>query len=306
MLFQFNVVLGILIAYLSNYLIGGTGPDDWRWMLGIETIPALLFLGLLFRIPESPRWLVKSGKNQEARKTLLSTGEESPDLVLQDIQNSLQKDDFAGNEALFSRKYRFPIILAFLFAFFNQVSGINIIIYYAPRIFEMAGIGKGAALLSSVGIGLVNLVFTIIALSIIDKYGRRQLMKIGSVGLIVFLLLISLAFFAGKEGAEYLTYFIFCYVAFFGLSQGAVIWVFISEVFPNKVRAKGQSFGSFTHWLLAAVIAQVFPGITAMIGGGPTFLFFSVMMVLQLLYVLFVMPETKGISLEELEKVVLR
>lgn len=301
-LFQFNIVLGILIAFLSNWLLVGQGPDDWRWMLGIVAIPSLLFTGLMLGVPESPRWLfLKKGDEKEARRILKITDPEGTDAAIE----SLRAEAASGKmevvrESLFSGKYNWPVLLAFLFAFFNQVSGINAIIYYAPRIFEMTGLGEKTALLSTTGIGLVNLVFTMLGIGLIDRYGRRMLMFLGSFGYILSLGLIAFAFF--NESFAGVTWFIFLFIAAHAVGQGAVIWVFISEIFPNSVRAAGQSFGSFTHWIFAALIANFFPVVASKFGGGPVFAFFTGMMVLQLLFVWRMMPETKGVSLEELGK----
>ncbi|MDH7461678.1 sugar porter family MFS transporter [Chitinophagaceae bacterium 26-R-25] len=303
-LFQFNIVLGILISYLSNYIIGQQGETSWRLMLGIQFIPSLLFLVLLKYVPESPRWLIlKKNKVAEAEKVLqvinpLGYKEEAKAIMEDATQGSS-----TASETLFSRKNRLPVFMAITFAVFNQVSGINAIIYYAPRIFEMTGLGKQSSLLSSVGIGAVNFLFTLLALNFIDKVGRRTLMLIGSVGLIITLGLVSRAFYVNDFGGMTVTILLLVYIAFFAFSQGAVIWVFISEIFPNQVRAKGQTLGSLTHWTMAAIIAFVFPMLTEKLGGGNTFLFFSVMMVLQLVFVWKIMPETKGKSLEQLEHV---
>jgi sugar porter (SP) family MFS transporter len=302
-LFQFNVVLGILIAYVSNYLIQDLGAGAWRWMLGIEALPALIFTIMVTRVPRSPRWLLMHlNLEEEARSVLAAINPANVEQELQAIKAALASDSPDTLSSFFSRKYSFPIMLAFLFAFFNQVSGINAIIYYAPRIFEMTGLGSSSALLSTAGIGFINLIFTMIGMSLIDRFGRKSLMLIGSVGLIGTLALVSNAFYSQSFGG--VPVFLFVYIAFFAMSQGAVIWVFISEIFPNSVRAYGQSFGSFTHWILAAIIANVFPFFANHpgFGGGPIFAFFSVMMVLQLLYVWRIMPETKGESLEELQK----
>ena len=215
-----------------------------------------------------------------------------------------EKHSGKERKKLFIPRYRFPVFLAVAFAFFNQMAGINAIIYYAPRIFEMTGLEQGAALLSTTGIGITNLIFTMLGIVLIDRTGRKRLMLIGSVGLIVMLGLVARAFYT--EIFTGVPFFLFTYIAFFAMSQGAVIWVFISEIFPNEVRAQGQSLGSFTHWILAAIVANIFPGMAAAFGGGPIFLFFTVMMVLQLIFVIRIMPETKGVSLEELEKQMLR
>lgn len=297
-LFQFNIVFGILVAYVSNYLFQRTGsPDDWRWMLGIVGIPSLLFTFLTLLLSESPRWLVlHKGDIEAAKKSLLRIDPDNAEQTLAAIVKSKQEHAKKGN--FFSMEYRWPILLAFLFAFFNQLSGINAIIYYAPRVFEMAGLGKSTALLSSAGIGLVNLIFTMIGLSLIDRFGRRLLMYIGSIGYILSLTLIAQAFF--RDSFEGVTIFVFLFIASHAIGQGAVIWVFIGEIFPNEVRASGQAFGGLTHWVFAAIIANVFPIFAAQFGGGQVFAFFAVMMVFQLLFVRFMMPETKGVALEDM------
>lgn len=301
-LFQFNIVFGILVSYLSNYLIGQDGETSWRWMLGVQVAPSLLFLLLLRFVPESPRWLIiRKGKIAEAAETFKVINPQGYEKEMELVQKDMLQERGSGGETLFSKKNRFPVFLAITFAVFNQVSGINAIIYYAPRIFEMTGLGKQSALLSSVGIGVVNFIFTLLALNVIDKFGRRTLMLIGSVGLIVTLGLVSRAFYLNDFSGLTVTVFLLVYIAFFAFSQGAVIWVFISEIFPNAVRAKGQTLGSMTHWVMAAVVAFLFPMLTEHLGGGHTFLFFCVMMVLQLLFVWRIMPETKGRSLEQLE-----
>ncbi len=302
-MFQFNIVLGILIAYFSNYLIGTGGEDSWRWMLGVEAFPAILFVISLRFIPNSPRWLIKNGRSAEARAVLVQMEEPNIDKEMEEIEHSFAVTDTSiEEEPFFSKKYATPITLAVLFAMFNQLSGINAIIYYAPRIFEMAGLEKSVSLLSSVGIGSVNLLATLTALFLIDKYGRKGLMYVGSVGVIIFLGLVGSSFMSEDPSGHLVPFYLFGFIAFFAISQGAVIWVFISEIFPNKVRGKGQSLGSFTHWIFAAVIAQVFPGVAAIVGAGPTFVFFSIMMFLQLLFVWKMMIETKGKSLEKIQE----
>ena len=307
-LFQFNIVFGILIAYLSNYLLAGSGPQDWRWMLGVEAFPALAFLIALFYVPESPRWLIlKRGKVEEARKTLqIANPNEDITTLVADIQQSAYEEPGYKKVNFFSSKYKTPITLAVLMAIFNQVSGINAIIYYAPRIFEMAGLAKDSALLSSAGIGLVNLIFTMLALYLIDNFGRKKLMLVGSVGLIITLGFVAKAFYFEEFESFAVPIYLFVYIGFFAFSQGAVIWVFISEIFPNKVRAYGQSLGSFTHWFMAALVAFVFPYVIDTFGAGNTFMFFCGMMILQLVFVIRLMPETKGTSLEQLEKKVVK
>lgn len=299
-LFQFNVVLGILISYLSNYLIAGSGDTSWRLMLGIQAVPSLVFLILLRWVPETPRWLVLwRNKVDEAREVLRMV---DPDDFESELANIRLVSPEKGQAAFFSRKNRLPIFLAVLFAVFNQVSGINAIIYYAPRIFEMTGLGRSSSLLSTAGLGLVNFIFTLIAINFIDRIGRRTLMIIGSLGLIITLGLVSASFYLRAFNGLWVVGYLLVYIAFFAFSQGAVIWVFIAEIFPNQIRAKGQTLGSFTHWLMAALIAFTFPVIAEKFGGGSTFLFFTVMMILQLLFVWKLMPETKGQSLEQIER----
>lgn len=300
-LFQFNVVLGIVVSYLSNYLIGQTGNHSWRLMLGIQAIPSALFLALLPFVPESPRWLItKKGKVQEARKIMDLINPDTAGQIISDIvQTSKEEKATLQKAPLFSRRFRTPVMLAVLFAIFNQVSGINAIIYYAPRIFNMTGLGAGSSLLSTAGLGAVNFTFTLLAMNFIDKMGRRSLMLIGSIGLIVTLALVSWSFYSANFRA--VPIFLFVYIAFFAFSQGAVIWVFISEIFPNQVRAKGQTLGSTTHWVMAAIIAFTFPYLAEKAGGGNTFLFFCLMMFIQLIFVWKIMPETKGRSLEQIE-----
>jgi sugar porter (SP) family MFS transporter len=307
-LFQFNIVLGILISYFSNYLIGSTTENAWRWMLGVQAIPALLFLILIRTIPETPRWLFLKKGDRAAAESVLKII--NPTGYLKDLENisldQAQRQSSDGNEApsFLQKKYRFPAMLALLFALFNQLSGINAIIYYAPRIFEMTGLGERSSLLSTVGIGVINLLFTMLAMRFIDKVGRRTLMLAGSFGLIATLGLVSASFYTGGGNGYLIASYLFLYIAFFAFSQGAVIWVFISEIFPNEVRAKGQTLGSATHWIMAALIAFFFPALATWIGGGGIFLFFTIMMVLQLLFVWKMMPETKGKSLEQIERTV--
>jgi sugar porter (SP) family MFS transporter len=301
-LFQFNVVLGILISYLSNYLISQGGDASWRLMLGVQAVPSLIFLILIYFIPESPRWLIlKKGDDKTGLEILRVINPLNCEEELLAIKNSAVISDSAKEkDALFSKKYKTPIMLAMLFAFFNQVSGINAIIYYAPRIFEMAGLGAHSSLLSTVGIGVINFLFTLLAINFIDKIGRRVLMVIGSVGLIVSLALVSFTFYTGNFNGFAIPIYIMIFIAFFAFSQGAVIWVFISEIFPNEMRAKGQTLGSSTHWVMAALIAFSFPYFAEILGGANTFFFFASMMVLQLIFVWRLMPETKGRSLEQI------
>jgi MFS transporter, SP family, arabinose:H+ symporter len=303
-LFQFNIVFGIMIAYVSNYLFQQLGGEsDWRWMLGIVGIPSLIFTALTLLISESPRWLILQKNDIEsAKKVLNEIDPEEADKTLTSILNSQQSNAKMGKVSFFSKPYTFPILLAFLMAFFNQVSGINAIIYYAPRVFEMSGLAKSSALLSSVGIGLTNLIFTMLGVSLIDRFGRKTLMFIGSIGYIISLSLIAKAFYT--EQFDGMTFFVFAFIAAHAIGQGAVIWVFISEIFPNEVRASGQAFGSLTHWVFAAIITNIFPYFASQFGGAPIFIFFAVMMVCQLLYVWFMMPETKGVALEDMDRMI--
>jgi len=302
-LFQFNVVFGIVISYLSNYLITESGMNSWRVMLGIQAIPSALFLILLRYVPESPRWLItKMNKVDEARKIFQIINPSTADKIIAEIQQTAKEEKiFLPTESLFSKRYRTPVSLAILFAVFNQVSGINAIIYYSPRIFEMTGISTGSSLLSTVGLGLINFTFTLLAMNFIDKLGRRTLMLIGSLGLIFTLAMVSYSFYAAHFDGWAVPLYLFVYIAFFAFSQGAVIWVFISEIFPNHVRAKGQTLGSSTHWIMATIIAFSFPYLANKAGGGNTFLFFCIMMCIQFIFVWRVMPETKGKSLEQIE-----
>lgn len=304
-LFQFNLVLGILVAYFSNYLIGISPLEEsWRWMLGVEAIPALIYTLLIFKVPQSPRWLIaKKDDFEQAKVILAKTDPEGVDeaihLAVEEKKSIRLKIGFS---ALFHSKYSHITFLAILLALFNQLSGINAIIYFAPRVFEMAGISSESALLSTIGIGVVNLLATMMGLYLIDRIGRKKLMYIGSVGYIISLGLIAYSFSGGQIPANYLPIFVFLFIASHAIGQGSVIWVFISEIFPNELRAFGQSIGSFTHWILAAVIANVFPFFANQLGPVTIFGFFGVMMILQLIWVIVLMPETKGRSLEEIQQ----
>jgi sugar porter (SP) family MFS transporter len=299
--FQVNIVLGILLAYVSNYLLLGVGGEnDWRWMLGIVAVPSLIFSAMVLFTPETPRWLLLHRGDESAARSVLALTEPDVDKAVEEIKASAQNEKGGGEESFFSKKFSLPILLAFLFAFFNQLSGINAVIYFAPRIFEMTGAGQESAFLSTAGIGIVNLIFTFFGWYLIDRFGRRTLMYIGSLGYIVSLALIGLAFY--DQSYAFVPVYIFAFIASHAIGQGAVIWVFISEIFPNSVRASGMALGSLTHWVFAALIANVFPAFAQQYGGGPIFTFFSFMMVLQLIYVWRLMPETKGASLEELQK----
>ena len=300
-LFQFNIVFGILLAYFSNYVFGTMqlGATEWRWKLGIPAVPALFFLLMLFGIPRSPRWLVKKQRTAEARDVLRMVGEEDYEQELQDIIVSIDAEH-AANDSLFSWKYRLPIFLAVSIGMFNQLSGINAILYYLNDIFAYAGFSKVSSDLQAVAIGATNLLFTMLAMYVIDRIGRKALLLIGSVGTAACLGGVAAIFFT-RSHQNLLVWLLVGYIAFFAFSQGAVIWVFISEVFPNRVRAKGQSLGSFSHWFMNALISGIFPLLAASSGGYP-FVFFSLMMGLQFFVVLFIYPETKGVSLEEMQK----
>jgi sugar porter (SP) family MFS transporter len=295
--FQLNVVLGILIAYISNYFIQGM-ENDWRIMLGVVGIPSLLFSILILFTPETPTFLLLKRNDVVGAKKVLALADPNPEETIQRITDN-QKLQIQGDR-LFSKKFITPLVLSFLFSFFNQMSGINAIIYYAPRIYELTGLGKESALLSTAGIGLANLIFTMIGWYFIDRVGRRKLMYIGSFGYIISLGLITLSFY--HESFTLVPLYIFVFIASHAIGQGSVIWVFISEIFPNSVRASGMAWGSLTHWVLAALVANFFPIFTEMFGGTVIFGFFGLMMIGQLTYVMFLMPETKGTSLEDIEK----
>ena len=304
-LYQFNIVFGIVIAYISNYLIGTAEiAQEWRWMLGVEAIPALIYSMMIFRIPESPRWLIgKFNDVVQARAILTKTDPDGVEsairLAIEEEQKIKQKGSFVS---IFAKRFLPTTILAIMIAFFNQVSGINAIIYFAPRIFEMAGISTENALISTIGIGVVNLMGTFLGLYLIDRIGRKKLMYIGSFGYIISLTLMAYNFLGPGIPSFWLPIFVFGFITSHAVGQGSVIWVFISEMFPNDLRAFGQSIGSFTHWILAALIANVFPFFANQFGPGYIFAFFAIMMVWQLLWVWFKMPETKGKSLEEIHQ----
>ena len=299
-LYQLSLVLGILIAFISNYLLSGIGTHDWRWMMGVEAFPAIFYTFLCLRIPKSPRWLITKNRMEEAKAIFkkINTNSSFDELVSEmKIDDSEQKKQ----ESIFLSKYRFPLKLAFLIAFFNQLSGINAFLYYAPRIFEEGGLGESTSLLSSIGIGLTNLIFTFVGISLIDKLGRRQLMYIGSFGYIISLSLVACAFFF-QWGGILIPIFLFIFIAAHAIGQGTVIWVFISEIFPNHLRNAGQSFGTSIHWVLAAIIPSFVPILFSSIGAGVVFLIFAFFMLVQLFFVHFMMPETRGISLEKLSE----
>lgn len=299
-LYQFSLVLGILLAFVSNYLLSGVGVNDWRWMLGVEAFPAIFYTFLCLGIPMSPRWLITKNRIEEAKAvyTKISSEGSFDELVSEMKSDNLQEKNL---DSIFHLKYRFPLKLVFWIAFFNQLSGINAFLYYAPRIFEEGGLGESASLLSSIGIGVTNLIFTFIGILLIDRFGRRQLMYIGSYGYIISLSLVACAFFF-EWGGILIPIFLFVFIASHAIGQGTVIWVFISEIFPNHIRTSGQSFGTSVHWILAAIIPSFVPVLFASIGAGVVFLIFTFFMVLQLVFVHFMMPETRGISLEKLSK----
>ena len=307
---QFNIVLGILLAFLSNYVIAqiDTGPSAWRWMFGIQAVPSAVFFVLMFLTPDTPRWLVARGRVDEARSVLnrLGTDTDGVEQEIQEIVSSLDPEHHSVEEPFLTKKYKVPIMLAVAIAMFNQLSGINAVLYYAPEVFRKAGAGHDVALLQAVAVGGTNLIFTMLAMTVIDHFGRRKLMLAGSIGYILSLSATAWAFYTyGNQftttGSILVLVSLLAFIASHAFGQGAVIWVFISEVFPNRVRARGQALGSFTHWVMAAAITWTFP-IIAERSGGHVFAFYALAMVGQLLWVLFVMPETKGVPLEEIQK----
>ncbi len=298
-MFQFNIVFGILIAYASNWLLAGMGENAWRWMLGVAAIPSVIYAVLCFGIPESPRWLLVRGKREQGIQVLKKIQPEASANEINSLADQMANASTQTKATGFwSRPLLKPILLAFLIAFFNQLSGINAILYFAPRIFEMAGLGAQAALLQSVGIGVTNLVFTFVGLWLIDRLGRRTLLYIGSFGYIISLSLVAWAFFTAHYAI--VPACIFGFIAAHAIGQGTVIWVFIAEIFPNRYRAEGQSLGSFTHWIFAALLTTFFPKIVTSFAPGWVFVFFCGMMVLQLIWVKTMVPETKGVALEDI------
>jgi len=302
-MFQFNIVFGIVIAFLSNFLLKDVGENAWRWMLGVAAIPSILYTVMCFALPESPRWLLGRKHDRASAIEVLKLIEPSAtqaqiDAEADEIANASSEQKVGAS--FFSFRLRIPILLAFLIAFFNQLSGINAVLYFAPRIFELTGLGAKAALLQSVGIGVTNLIFTFVGLWLIDRLGRRTLLYIGSFGYILSLGLTSWAFFSHHFAI--VPACIFAFIASHAVGQGAVIWVFISEIFPNRHRAEGQAFGSFTHWAFAALLTTFFPKMVTAFPPGYVFLFFCAMMVLQLVWVKAMVPETKGVPLEQIQR----
>lgn len=309
-LVQFNIVFGILLAYLSNYIIVSTMSADvaWRWMFGVMALPAAIFLALLFTVPETPRWLMSVGRDAEGEEVArrLATTDAEADQVIHDIHSALNAAENAPNVPFFTRGHAKVIMLAFTIAMFNQLSGINAVLYYAPEVMRQAGAATNTAFLMSVGVGAMNLVATMAALTVIDKIGRRKLMLVGSVGYIISLGFLSwvMFYYAGHYDATsswLVLAGLMVFIAAHAFGQGAVIWVFISEIFPNRIRGRGQALGSLTHWVFAWITSTAFPAVIAVLGGGVAFGIFAVCMVAQLIWVIRVMPETKGVPLEEME-----
>jgi sugar porter (SP) family MFS transporter len=308
-MYQFNIVFGILVAFMSNYLLQGVGGDnDWRWMLGVLGIPSLIYTIMVMGVPESPRWLISVKNNlAEAKKVLTQIGVEKPEEEINNIIAANASIESKGTkETIFSSRYKTVLWLAFLVAFFNQLSGINFILYYAPEILSRIGLGAKESLANSIAIGSTNLAFTFVGLYLIDRLGRKTLLIIGSLGYIISLAMVAFAF-KTEASAPFMMTFLLLFIASHAIGQGAVIWVFLAEIFPNKTRAMGQSFGASVHWIFAAIITLITPVFLDEKRGifknpWPIFSFFAFMMVLQLIWVLTRVPETKGVSLEELEK----
>ncbi len=297
-MYQLSIVMGILIAMLSNFLLRDFGENAWRWMMGVEAIPALIYTLIVLTVPKSPRWLLMKGKVDEAKALLQVI---APEFDFNALVNRIDSEPKSTSESIFSRKYKTVLLLVFSIAFFNQFSGINALLYYAPRIFEEAGLGRSSALLSGVGIGLVNVIFTIVGMGLIDRLGRKRLMYIGSFGYIVSLSLVAFSFLFDWDGFI-VPILLFVFIASHAIGQGTVIWVFIAELFPTHLRALGQAFGSSIHWILAAFIPSFIPISFSTVGAASVFGFFALMMLMQLIWVYLKMPETKGVSLEELSK----
>ena len=297
-LYQLSIVVGILVAFLSNFLLTKMGDSAWRWMIGVEAFPALIYGIFIFTVPRSPRWLVLQGKLEEAAQILKQV---DPAADIKAFAAEATANSGAKTESIFTKKYRPALFLVILIAFFNQFSGINALMNYAPRIFEAAGLGTSSAFLSGVGVGIINLIFTLVGMALIDRLGRKQLMYIGSFGYIISLTLVALSFFLGWGGLA-VPIFLFLFVCAHALGQGTVIWVFIAELFPTHLRASGQALGSSVHWVLNAIIQSLIPVLFTAIGPGAVFAIFAVLMIGQLVWVMVAMPETKGIPLEEISK----
>ncbi|WP_374765338.1 sugar porter family MFS transporter, partial [Yunchengibacter salinarum] len=304
MMYQMNIVLGILVAFFSNYLLAEAfdGGGAWRWMLGVEAVPAALFLAFGAFLPQSPRWLVQMHRDAEARAVLTRLGEPRVDQELADMRRALHEDR-ADAPRLFQKAYALPLLVVVVLAMFNQLSGINALMYYAPTIFEQAGFAKNAALLQAVSVGGTNVAFTVLALFLIDRIGRRPLLMAGGAGMALSLAVVGWQFLQATPTPEVILAGLLVFIASFAASQGAVLWVLMSEIFPNVVRGKGQALGSFTHWTMAAVVSWTFP-VLADLAPGATFGFFALMMVGQVLFVHFIVPETKAVPLEDMEDTV--
>jgi sugar porter (SP) family MFS transporter len=304
---QLFVVISLFLAFVVNYLLAKSiGFGSWRWMIGVEAIPAASFFLLLNLVPESPRWLVNQNRSDEALSIFTRIKANNPAEEVRIVQQSVEQEEKMGHGKLFVKENRFPVTIAILMAAFNQLAGINAIMIYAPRVFEMAGFESNVSLLQSISVGATNLVFTLVTLLLIDRYGRRSLLMAGSVGMVFFLGMLSKSFFTENYsdlGGYGVMIYLMGFIAFFAFSQGAVLWVVISEIFPNKVRSKGQALGSFTHWILAAALIWGFPVVANMpgIGGGISFAFFAAMMVIHFFFAWKIVPETKGKSLEEIQ-----
>ena len=297
-LYQLSIVVGILIAFVSNYLLQDVGENAWRWMIGVEAIPAFIYAILILFVPRSPRWLAIKGKIDEADKVLKLV---YPEADIDSFVEEVTVKDSSSHENIFLKKYRASLLLVFFISFFNQFSGINAFLYYSPRIFAEAGLGSNSAFLSSIGIGIINILFTLIGMVLIDRWGRKKLMYIGSFGYIISLSLCALSFFLGWKGLA-VPVFLFIFIASHAIGQGTVIWVFIAELFPTHLRASGQAFGSSVHWILAALIPSFIPVLFSTVGAGVVFAFFAFMMLGQLAWVAIKMPETKGVPLEEVSR----
>ncbi len=301
--FQLNIVGGILLSYFSNYWIAQiVEHDSWRWMLGVLSVPSVIFFLLVLYIPDSPRWLVLKNRISDAEAVLRRIGSADPLKEVKEIEDSVSKNADIKREYLFTKKYRIPIILAILVAIFNQLSGINAIMYYAPRIFELVGYARNSALLQSVSVGITLFAFTVVGMFLIDRVGRKKLLLVGAVGMTFFLGMVARTVFTTTDGSIWMLIYLSGFIAFFAFSEGTVIWVFISEIFPNSVRAKGQTLGSFTHWTMTVIISWMFPVLAEINAGGWAFSFFSVSMVFMFLVVWKFFPETKGKTLEQIQK----